>query len=110
MGQLGRQGEGGDTTDDDVVEGPCRSLLPGVDAVSDRSTLHDHDRAMAVPTDRRGRQSRDAAGLFLLEAVVKAESRGLVARIDEHVPVVRHPILARPARCSTLKPGPTDLP
>jgi hypothetical protein len=75
-----------------MAERSLRCLPAGIDAVADRTALHEDDRVVAVlPGDRR-REAEDVPGPGLTNDSLEADGRKMVALIDDELAVLSHQI------------------
>jgi len=93
-------------SDDHVmVERTLCGLSPGINAVADRSALHEDDRVVAVSADRRCRKARDVPGLARPCNQFEADGRQVVALIEDDVPVLRDQIIHDSLAADALQQG-----
>ena len=71
-----------------VAERPRRGLRFRVHPVTDRPTLHEDDRVMAILAGYRGRQSQDVARLGSARDELEADGREMMTLVDNQVAVI----------------------
>src|ERR1700761_9476373 len=69
----------------------CRLCL-GINAVTNRTALHENDRMMAVLPCDGGRQSKDELGFGFSGHGLESHGGQMVAFIDDDMPVIRDQI------------------
>ena len=79
--------------EDEVLERPRGRLRPRVDAMPDRSALHEDDRMVTVLARDGRRQPDDESGLGLARDLLEAVRRQVMTLVDDQVAVVGHAII-----------------
>ena len=81
------------TNNNRVIERLRRRLRSGVDAMPDRTALHEDDWMMAILPRNRRRQAEDKTSLRSADDLFEAARRQVVTFVDDHVPIVTDAIV-----------------
>jgi hypothetical protein len=108
LGRVGRRMETGISRERQVPKKRVCSGIARAEIEVNRAALHEYDRMVTVLAVRRRSQAKHVFGFDLLHDLLKAESRNVVAFINNDMPVFGDKVLHFAFTLQALKQGDVD--